>query len=222
MTSSNTQGPSRGMQRLCIILLALGLVAMLGTALVKRLQNPSLTEQRAPAAMPANAGSAGSQSGKSSGMSGGMPGNMGGGDDQVGALMQQVGKNPQDINALMQLAEALMHQENWQAAETFAQRASVVDLNNPQPLFMLGVILHNLGRSAEAAQALEKVIALQDTARVRYSLGVLYLYFLDQKEKGLACMEAGLKDPKIEDEIRAAIDEELQKHKAGSAPAEKQ
>lgn len=212
--TSTTQG--HGMQRLCIILLAVALVAMLGTALVKRLQNPSLTEQRQPvAAAPA------APAGGNGGMPQGMPG-MAGGDDTVGALMQQVGKNPQDLDALMQLAEALMHQENWQAAETFAQRASVVDLNNPQPLFMLGVILHNLGRSAEAAQALEKVIALQDTARVRYSLGVLYLYFLDQKDKGLACMEAGLKDPKIEDDIRAAIDEELQKHKAGSAPAKKQ
>ena len=208
---------AHGLQRLCILLLAIALVAMLGTALVKRMQNPSLTEQRSPAAMPATSGGAKGPSGMP-----GMSGGMGDGNDQVGKLMQQVGKNPQDINALMQLAETLMHQENWQAAETFAQRASVLDLNNPQPLFMLGVILHNLGRSAEAAQALEKVIALQDTARVRYSLGVLYLYFLDQRDKGLACMEAGLKDPKIEDEIKAAIDEELQKHNAGSAPAKKQ
>ena len=208
---------AHGLQRLCILLLAIALVAMLGTALVKRMQNPSLTEQRSPAAMPATSGGANGPSGMP-----GMSGGMGDGNDQVGKLMQQVGKNPQDFNALMQLAETLMHQENWQAAETFAQRASVLDLNNPQPLFMLGVILHNLGRSAEAAQALEKVIALQDTARVRYSLGVLYLYFLDQKDKGLACMEAGLKDPKIEDEIKAAIDEELQKHNAGSAPAKKQ
>ena len=204
---------AHGVQRLCILLLAVALVAMLGTALVKRLQHPSLTEQR-PAAMPATSDRVEVQSN--------MPAVMGGGNDVVGVLMQQVGKNPQDLDALMQLAEALMHQENWQAAETFAQRASVIDLNNPQPLFMLGVILHNLGREAEAAQALEKVIALQDTARVRYSLGVLYLYFLDRKDKGLACLEAGLKDPKIEDDIRAAIDEELQKHKAGSAPAEKQ
>ena len=208
---------AHGMQRLCIILLALALAAMLGTALVKRLQNPSLTEHRQPMAT----APAVSSGGNADAMPQGMPG-MAGGDDRVGALMQQVGKNPQDFNALMQLAEALMHQENWKAAETFAQRASVVDLNNPQPLFMLGVILHNQGREAEAAQALEKVIALQDTARVRYSLGVLYLYFLDQKDKGLACMEAGLKDPKIEDEIRTAINEELQKHKTGSAPAKKQ
>ncbi len=221
MSSNTAQGVSSGMQRALIVLLALALVAMLGTALVKRLQNPSLTEQRAPVAS-ATSGDTAGPSGQSgmSGMSG--MGGMGGDNDQVGALMQQVGKNPQDMNALMQLAEALMHQENWQAAETFAQRASVLDVNNPQPLFMLGVILHNLGRPAEAAQALEKVIALQDTARVRYSLGVLYLYFLDQKDKGLACMEAGLKDPKIEDDIRAAIDEELQKFKAGNAPAEKQ
>lgn len=190
--TSPAQTGGNGIQRCLIVLLAIGLTAMLGTTLVKRLQNPALTEQR-EAAMPAMAQQEGG--------------------DPVGALMQQVAKNPKDLNVLMQLTEALMHAENWQAAETFAQRASVLDLNNPQPLFMLGVILHNLGREAEAAEAMEKVVALQDTARSRYSLGVLYLYFLDQKDKGLACMKEGLKDPKIDAEMKQAIEEELQKFK---------
>ena len=198
--ASATQATGNGIQRLLIVLLALGLTAMLGTTLVKRLQNPALTEQR-QAAMPA-----GAQNGMQ------MPPAQEDGD-QMGMLMQQVAKNPKDMNALMQVAEALMHAENWQAAETFAQRASVLDLNNPRPLFMLGVILHNLGREAEAAQAMEKVVALQDTARSRYSLGVLYLYFLNEKDKGLDCLKAGLKDPNIEAEMKQAIEEELQKHK---------
>ena len=136
--ASTTQEAGNSIQRLLIVLLALGLTAMLGTTLVKRLQNPALTEQREVA----------TPTGAQEGMQ--MPQAQEGGD-QVGMLMQQVAKNPKDMNALMQVAEALMHAGNWQAAETFAQRASVLDLNNPQPLFMLGVILHNLGREAEAA-----------------------------------------------------------------------
>lgn len=196
---SNSPEKPRGIQRLLVIVLALGLTAMLATALVKRLQNPALTEQRPPVPQ-ATAPQQDSSS-----------------EDPVGALMQKVAENPNDMDALLRLAEAFMHAENWQAAETFAQRASVLDLKNPQPLFMLGVILHNLGREADAAQALEKVLTLQDTARARYSLGVLYLYFLDQKDKGLACLEAGLKDPALDAEMKQTIEEELQKHKADAA-----
>ena len=78
-------------------------------------------------------------------------------------------------------------------------------------LDMLGVILHNQGKPQEAAATLEKVVALRDDATVRYSLGVLYSYFLQQKDKGRAHWEAGLKDPKISPEMRQAIEEELKK-----------
>ena len=205
MTNPNQK--SGRIQRVLVVVLALGLTIMLGTALVKRLQSPSLTEQRPQAPqMQQQQQGGGEEAGES---------------DMVGALMQQVAKNPNDMDALIHLAEALMHAENWQAAETFAQRASVLDLNNPQPLFMLGVILHNLGRDNEAAQALEKVIPLRDDARVRYSLGVLYLYYLEQKDKGLACLEAGLKDPAIDAELKQAINEELEKHRPASKAAPK-
>ena len=105
----------------------------------------------------------------------------------------------------------LMATQEWDAAATFAQRAVALDVNDPQPLYMLGVILHNQGKPQEAAATLEKVVALRDDATVRYSLGVLYSYFLQQKDKGRAHWEAGLKDPKISPEMRQAIEEELKK-----------
>ena len=55
------------------------------------------------------------------------------------------------------------------------------------------------------------MIVLRDDATVRYSLGVLYSYFLQQKDKGRAHWEAGLKDPKISPEMRQAIEDELKK-----------
>ena len=107
--------------------------------------------------------------------------------------------------------EHLMATQEWDAAATFAQRAVALDVNDPQPLYMLGVILHNQGKPQEAAATLEKVVVLRDDATVRYSLGVLYSYFLQQKDKGRAHWEAGLKDPKISPEMRQAIEEELKK-----------
>ena len=127
------------------------------------------------------------------------------------ALMQKVAAEPTNKDALMHLAEHLMATQEWDAAATFAQRAVALDVNDPQPLYMLGVILHNQGKPQEAAATLEKVVALRDDATVRYSLGVLYSYFLQQKDKGRAHWEAGLKDPKISPEMRQAIEEELKK-----------
>ena len=111
----------------------------------------------------------------------------------------------------MHLAEHLMATQEWDAAATFAQRAVALDVNDPQPLYMLGVILHNQGKPQAAAATLATVVALRDDATVRYSLGVLYSYFLQQKDKGRAHWEAGLKDPKISPEMRQAIEEELKK-----------
>ena len=126
-----------------------------------------------------------------------------------GSLMQKVAAEPTNKDALMHLAEHLMATQEWDAAATFAQRAVALDVNDPQPLYMLGVILHNQGKPQEAAATLEKVVVLRDDATVRYSLGVLYSYFLQQKDKGR--WEAGLKDPKISPEMRQAIEEELKK-----------
>ena len=129
----------------------------------------------------------------------------------LASLMQKVAAEPTNKDALMHLAEHLMATQEWDAAATFAQRAVALDVNDPQPLYMLGVILHNQGKPQEAAATLEKVVVLRDDATVRYSLGVLYSYFLQQKDKGRAHWEAGLKDPKISPEMRQAIEEELKK-----------
>lgn len=174
--------------RAIILLLGLGLLVMLGVTVKERISHPHLVTERpaAPqAAMPEQ--------------------------NPLGRLMQQVAAEPTNKTALMHLAEHLMATQEWDAAATFAQRAVALDVNDPQPLYMLGVILHNQGKPQEAAETLEKVVALQDGAPVRYSLGVLYTYFLQQKEKGRAHWEAGLKAPGISPQLREAIEQELNK-----------
>ena len=143
--------------RALALLLALSLAAMLVISLTERFKHPQITVHVQPAPQ--------------------APAGMGG--DAIGALMQEVAKNPQTVDALVHLVEALMTAQNWEAAETFAQRASTLDVNNPQPLYLLGVIKHNQGKHKEAAELLEKVVALHDNASVRYSLGVLYIHFLN-------------------------------------------
>ena len=185
--------------------LAVGLVTMLVTSLKERFESPGLTEQRRPGP----AAQAGRQD-----------------DDaqQIGKLMRQIAENPNDSTAMIHLVEHLIGAQNWDAAETFAQRAITLDAANSKPLYLLGVIMHNQGRNKEAAEALEKVLAIKDEASVRYSLGVLYLYFLENPAKGVEHLKAGLQDPKASDELKAAIMQELEKapqpdQNAKAAPA---
>ncbi len=177
-------GPARAL----VLLLALALAAMLVLSLTERFRNPHLTVQvqHAPQA----------------------PAGMG---DAVGMLMQEVAKDPKNVDAMVHLVEALMTARNWEAAETFAQRAMTLDVSNPQPLYLLGVIKHNQGKHKEAAELLEKVVALRDSASVRYSLGVLYIHFLHDPKRGVEHLSAGLHDPKAGEDLKKGIREELEK-----------
>ncbi|WP_229772667.1 tetratricopeptide repeat protein [Desulfovibrio porci] len=177
-------GPARAL----VLLLALALAAMLVISLTERFRNPHLTVQVRPAPQ--------------------APAGMG---DAVGMLMQEVAKDPKNVDAMVHLVEALMSAQNWEAAETFAQRAMTLDLNNPQPPYLLGVIKHNQGKHKEAAELLEKVVSLHDNASVRYSLGVLYIHFLHDPKRGVEHLSAGLHDPKASEDLKKGIREELEK-----------
>ena len=160
MTDSSKRNTS---SRALIILLGLGLVVMLAVSLKERFESPGLTEQRQPRAAAAQDSEA----------------------QQIGKLMRQVAENPNDGTAMVHLVEHLIGAQNWEAAETFAQRAVTLDTGNSKPLYLLGVIMHNQGRNKEAAEALEKVLAIKDEASVRYSLGVLYIHYLEDPAKGV-------------------------------------
>lgn len=178
--------------RILIIALAVALAVMLGASLKARFQNPHLTVAAR----------------QQQGMGGGEAGE----DAQtVGKLMRQVAENPQDLGALIHLIEHLVTAQNWDAAETFAQRAVTMDVSNPKPLYLLGVIQHNQGRHKEAAEALEQVVKIKDEASVRYSLGVLYIYFLEDPKHGAEHLRAGLTDATASEELKAAIKQELEK-----------
>lgn len=187
-----TETPSRLFSaRIIIVVLGLGLAVMLAASLKERFENPHLSVAVEPRPVMSDAAGADAQS--------------------IGALMRKVAANPQDVDALVHLVEHLVAAQNWQAAETFAQRAVALDSANPAPLYLLGVILHNQERHKEAAETLESVLKLKDEASVRYSLGVLYAYFLQEPAKGREHLAAGLADPAGSEELKASIRQELEK-----------
>ena len=186
--TTDTRTPSFP-HRLIMLALLAGLLVMLGTAVWQRIRQPELVQQVAhtPGQHSQDEGSA------------------------VGRLMEQVSRDPTDMGSLLSLVNALVKMENWEAAENFARRAIALDARDPRPLHLLGVIQHNTGRHADAAQTLEAVIALKDDASVRYSLGVLYIYYLNDKERGLAQLRVGLGLPDVSDSLKKHLQSELNK-----------
>ncbi|MDR1857660.1 MAG: tetratricopeptide repeat protein [Desulfovibrio sp.] len=137
----------------------------------------------------------------------------------IGQLMQQVAKDPQNLKLMTHLVEALIQAQNWEAAATFAERASLLDVSDPYPHYLQGVIAHNQGKTKEAAAFLQKSLDLKDAAAARYSLGVLYAYFLDDPAKGRAHFAAGLAAADLTPELEKSLREELRKAE-GAPPAQ--
>ncbi len=197
--------PVSGGRRLVLLCMILSLLAMLAVSFVYRLQNPSLVVEA-----PRRGGMMGQEAGPGGGM-----------DPEIGKLMEHLRDNPNDVKSLVHLTEHLINQQNWDAAEAFVRRAVVAAPSDPQPMYLLGVVQHNKGQHAEAAASLERVVSMKDDASVRYSLGVLYLYYLNDPAKGVAHLTTGLHDEKASEALKASIRRELEKAPLpnGASPA---
>ncbi|MCR5563268.1 MAG: CDC27 family protein [Desulfovibrio sp.] len=183
--------------RLVVIVLAVALCAMLGAALVQRVLNPDMTMQLRPGEQRFPVSQADTPTHDK--------------PNDVGDLMKAIAENPNDRESLLKLTELFMTAQNWDAAESFAKRAAVLDAQDARPPFLLGVILHNQGKHEEAAQSLGKTIALHDTAPARYSLGVLCIYYLGRRDEGLDHLRKALTDAAIDPDLKKSIEEELNK-----------
>ena len=189
-------------RRAVLIVVAVAILVLLGSTLSYFAENPSLVSHNtvgsaAPSASPANGTPSAEGMNEAT-------------QQHIMALMQKLQQNPTDLEALIGLAEHFMGMQEWQKAETFALRAVVAAPNETQPLYMLGIIQHSQNRNAE------KVVAAKDEPSVRYSLGILYAYYLNQPDKGLEHLQKALANPAAPDDLKKAIADEIgniKKHK---------
>lgn len=176
-----------------LLFLAFLLIAILAASVWHRVSNPSLTvtrftSQEQQSQTPANSNMA-----------------------AIGQLMEIVSKNPHDIQALLLLTESLMAAGQWQGAENFAQKALAEPGENGKAMYLLAVIHHNQGKNKEAAELLEKLLEKEDNPPARYSLGILYIHFLNLPELGREQLLKGLGSDAASPSLVQAIQEELGK-----------
>jgi Flp pilus assembly protein TadD len=141
------------------------------------------------------------------------------GGDDTDAFMQRLRQDPRDVEALLALAGQFLAREDWSAAETFARRAVAVAPDNARPHYLLALALHGRKREQEAAASLEQALALGDDPGMRYSLGVLYAYYLHDAARAAEQFRRGLAAPEIDGKLREELRMELDKLPEHAAPA---
>jgi tetratricopeptide (TPR) repeat protein len=94
-------------------------------------------------------------------------------------------------------------------AKDMIQRATVAAPSDHRPPYLLGVVLGGQGKWQEAAEQLERSVALKDDASARYSLGVIWRYHLKDEAKARPHFDMAAKlshDPALASMIKAELD----------------
>ncbi len=180
-------------RKVILSFLALGIVVMVAVSAVQRLADTGLVVQ-------SQMSSTSPEQQKADALS-----------IEIGRHMEELKANPDDFGGLVHISELLMKAEQWEAAQNFLRRAIALDATKAQPHYLLAIILHNDKKHVEAAASLESSIAISDDPSARWSLGVLYVYYLDAVNKGIEQLQLALKSPKLTPELKKNIETELKK-----------
>lgn len=124
--------------------------------------------------------------------------------------MQRLQANPNDVDALLDLADIFMS-ENAESARGFLNRALVAAPSDARPSYYLGVLHTQQGQFAEAESAMLRSLSMLDNPSTRYSLAILYRYHLNREDDARAQLSAALQNPAITPELRPLVEEELAK-----------
>lgn len=173
-------------QKFLIIALLLFFAAIVLAAVAGRLESPSLVVVRdaPPSSAPESA---------------------------IARLMKEAAQKPADADLLARIASELLARNEMEAAKDFVRRALEADGQNANVLHLAGVVSHREGRHEEAAAYLEKSLASAESAATRYSLGVLYSHFLNDREKAAANFRKGLEAKEMAPGLKEALADELAK-----------
>jgi|GEM_PF-6225515 Flp pilus assembly protein TadD len=179
MTNDKQSSPTVG-RKVVLVAAVIGIAAIFFSSMLYRWENPSLQKAMRQ------------QSAPSQGPSGGMPEGMAGMDmEGVRAMIQGLEKrleeNPEDLEALMQLANIRMLRGDKEGAAAYLDRVQSAAGTDKMALMDLAGRWFEMDRFDKAAIALETILQSEpDEMFAHYNLGVLYKYRLDQPQKAEA------------------------------------
>lgn len=155
-------------RRLTLAAVALGLAALFACSLAYRMEDHPLVRQAA-APVPQSRNEASMPPAPQ--------------ETALMGLMQKMQQDPHNVDLMLEIAQLLAAQGNMDGAKRMLERAALTAPSDPRPPYLSGIQLAQAGQWEDAAQALERSLALRDDARTRYSLGVILRYHLRQEEQ---------------------------------------
>jgi len=127
------------------------------------------------------------------------------------ALMQQLQKEPNNVPVMVSIAEHFLDDNEYAMAENFAGRALAIQPDNPDALYFRGLARHNQGKNNEAAKDFEASLAKRDDPTIRYSLGILYAYFIKDTARGISELKKTLAMPGLPEDLAELTRSEIAK-----------
>jgi len=127
------------------------------------------------------------------------------------SMMSELQKNPNDVHALTGIARHFMGSGDFGMAERFAERVLHIEAKNPDALYIRGIARHNQNRHLEAVRDFEDAMSVQDSFALRYNLGILYGYFLNDKELGKKHLTKALEFPDVPQELKESVEKDIAK-----------
>lgn len=108
--------------------------------------------------------------------------------DAMSALMRKLQGNPNDADALMEIADIFLNAKEWARAEVFLTRAVLSRPGDARPRYMLGLSQYQAGKMPEAALSFEELLSLKEDPAAMYNLAVIYKYHLNKKDDAQALL----------------------------------
>lgn len=130
---------------------------------------------------------------------------------QIEQNLQKFQANAADTDTVIALAENFLKHNEKQGAELVLQKGIVANPNNAVLPYLLGQSYAADSQFGKAAEQWERALTLQDSAEVRYSLGMLYRYKLSDEEKAKQHFKKSAELPAHSPELAQMLKTELEK-----------
>ncbi|WP_432737023.1 tetratricopeptide repeat protein [Maridesulfovibrio sp. FT414] len=147
---------------------------------------------------------------------GGMPGGMDAMNDEsmkrVRELMEKMGKEPENMEIQLELANSFMMIRAYDRAKTFFEKVISKEPKNVPALMGLGMCFYQAEQFKEAADSFDRILAIDpDDSMARFNTGIIKKYYLHEHEAADAEFKKIIDNPNSPEDMRKRAKEELKK-----------
>ncbi|WP_027722301.1 tetratricopeptide repeat protein [Maridesulfovibrio zosterae] len=147
--------------------------------------------------------------------SGGMPGGMGSGMNEasmkrVRGLMEKMGKDPENMEIQLELANSFMMIRAYERAQVFFEKVVAKEPENEQALMGLGMCYYQGEQFEKAAAAFDEILAFNpDESMAQFNVGIIKKYYLHKHDEAEEHFKKIIDNPKTPADMKKRAEEEL-------------